>query len=82
LLTRAVEKEREIEYGEPRSNIHPAAETLGNVQTRLGNYEAAREAFRSVLKQRPNAGLPLFGIAYSYEQSGDLRKPARPIKLF
>jgi tetratricopeptide (TPR) repeat protein len=82
LLTRAVEKEREIEYGEPRSNIHPAAETLGNVQTRLGNYEAARESFRSVLKQRPNAGLPLFGIAYSYEQSGDLQQARKAYKTF
>ncbi|MFV8817698.1 tetratricopeptide repeat protein [Haliea sp. E17] len=76
LLERAVALEAEIEYGEPRSNIHPAAESLAVVRMEDGDFKGAREAYESVLKQRPNAGMPLYGIARSYALEGD-RKSAR-----
>ncbi len=76
LLERAVALEAEIEYGEPRSNIHPAAESLAKLKLEAGDFEGAREAYQSVLKQRPRAGMPLYGIASSYALEGD-RKNAR-----
>ena len=71
LLERAVAMEADIEYGEPRSNIHPAAESLARIRAETGDFEGAREAYRSVLRQRPNAGMPLYGIARSYALEGD-----------
>jgi len=70
ILERAVTQEAEIGYGEPRANIHPAAESLARVKLMTADYEGAREAYQSVLKKRPNAGMPLYGIARSYELEG------------
>ena len=82
LLERAAAMESEIEYGEPRSNIHPAAETLAVLRAENGEYGDARKAYQTVLKQRPNAGLPLYGIARSYELEGDKRSARKAYKAF
>jgi tetratricopeptide (TPR) repeat protein len=82
LLKRASSMEAQIEYGEPRSNIHPAAESLARVQLALGQFSAARESLESVLGQRPAAGMPLFGIARSYELAGDTAETRKAYKRF
>jgi tetratricopeptide (TPR) repeat protein len=82
LLERAVALEADIEYGEPRSNIHPAAESLAKLKAEKGDFEGAREAYDSVLKQRPNAGMPLFGIARSYAMEGDGKNARRAYEEF
>ncbi|TDG11399.1 tetratricopeptide repeat protein [Seongchinamella unica] len=82
LLERAVALEAEIEYGEPRSNIHPAAETLAMMRAESGDFTGARSAYESVLRQRPNAGMPLYGIARSYELEGDKNTARKAYKTF
>jgi len=82
LLERAVALEAEIEYGEPRSNIHPAAETLAAARAENGDFAGAREAYQAVLKQRPNAGMPLYGIARSYELEGDNKHARQAYRAF
>ena len=82
LLERAVALEAGIEYGEPRSNIHPAAETLARLKAADGDFEGARAAYESVLKQRPNAGMSLYGIARSYAIEGDNKRAAKAYRDF
>ena len=82
LLERAVALEAEIGYGEPRSNIHPAAESLAKIRIEEGDFEGAREAYQSVLKQRPNAGMPLYGIALSYALEGDRKNAKKAYEAF
>ena len=82
LLERAVNLEAEIEYGEPRSNIHPAAESLAKIRAEESDFESAREAYESVLRQRPNAGMPLYGIARSYELEGDSKNATKAYEAF
>ncbi len=69
-LIRATQREAELPYNEPRANIHPAAESLAAVYLKDKNWKAARAAYNTVLTQRPKAGLPLYGIARSYELEG------------
>jgi tetratricopeptide (TPR) repeat protein len=82
LLERAVALEADIEYGEPRSNIHPAAESLAKLRAEKGDFEGAREAYESVLRQRPNAGMPLYGIARSYALEGDSKNARKAYEAF
>jgi len=82
LLERAVALEAEIEYGEPRSNIHPAAESLAKIRAEESDFESAREAYESVLRQRPNAGMPLYGIARSYALEGDSKNATKAYEAF
>jgi tetratricopeptide (TPR) repeat protein len=82
LLERAVALEAEIEYGEPRSNVHPAAESLAKIRAEESDFDGAREAYESVLKQRPNAGMPLYGIARSYELEGDSKNATKAYEAF
>lgn len=82
LLVKATEREADITYGEPRSNIHPAAESLALVHLADKDWKAARAAYNSVLKQRPNAGLPLFGIAQSYELEGKIDEASKAYTAF
>ncbi len=82
LLERAVALEAELEYGEPRANIHPAAESLAAARLGQGEFAAAREAYQSVLQQRPNAGMPLYGIARSYALEGDSKNAKKAYKAF
>ena len=82
LLERAVALEADIEYGEPRSNIHPAAESLAKLRAEKGDFEGAREAYELVLRQRPNAGMPLYGIARSYALEGDSKNARKAYEAF
>ena len=82
LLERAVTLEDEIEYGEPRSNIHPTAESLAKIRLEQGDFEGARDTYESVLKQRPNAGMPLYGIARSYALEGDTKNARKAYEAF
>lgn len=82
LLERAVALEAEIEYGEPRSNIHPAAESLARIREEQGDFEGARAAYESVLIQRPDAGMPLYGIARSYALEGDNKNARKAYEAF
>ncbi len=47
-----------------------------------GNYAAAIEAYQTVLKQRPHAGMPLYGIALTHDTAGDTTKAKAAYQTF
>lgn len=63
LFTRAADAERALGYREPPMYIRPVGETRGDALMRSGRYDEAKAAYEAALKDRPNSGYPLFGIA-------------------
>jgi tetratricopeptide (TPR) repeat protein len=76
LLNDAVKKEQDIGYSEPPQYSRPALESLGYAYIRARKWEDSRAAFEKALAERPKSGFALYGIAYSYEQQGELEKAA------
>jgi len=72
LLERAVEKERKLGYSEPPRYFRPEQESLGQAYLKSKQWDKAREAFQAALRQRPNSGHALYGIAQSYALAGDV----------
>ncbi len=82
LLKHALTLESELRYGEPRSNIHPVAESLATVLQQMKAYSEAIEAYQTVLKQRPHAGMPLYGIAVTHGLAGDTQSAKEAYHTF
>ncbi len=60
-----------IGYSEPPAYGRPERESIGYAYLRAKKFDKAREAFEKELKERPKSGHALYGIALSYEESGD-----------
>jgi tetratricopeptide (TPR) repeat protein len=60
-----------IGYFEPPTYGRPEQESIGYAYLRAKKFDKAREAFEKELKERPKSGHALYGIAVSYEESGD-----------
>ena len=76
LLEKAIDKEREVGYGEPPQYGRPELESLGYACIRAGKWEQARKAFEEEMITRPASGHALYGIAESYEKAGDRKSAA------
>jgi len=82
LLKRAVDKEEILGYAEPPRYARPELEALGYVYLKAKKFDEAREAFKRELKQRPNSGFALFGIAKTYEAQGNRAEAGRAYREF
>jgi tetratricopeptide (TPR) repeat protein len=63
MFTKAAEAEKELGYREPPFYIRPVEETRGDALLRAKRYDEAKQAYETELKQRPESGFALFGVA-------------------
>lgn len=63
LLTLAMTKEEDMLYNEPKDWVHPVKQYLGATFTKARKYRDAEKVFRQDLKQNPNNGWSLTGLA-------------------
>jgi tetratricopeptide (TPR) repeat protein len=77
LLEKALDKEKEVGYGEPPQYGRPELESLGYAYIRAGKWEQARKAFQDEMITRPASGHALYGIAQSYELAGEKVRAAK-----
>ena len=63
--------EHNLGYHEPPNYIRPVQETRGDALLRAGRYADAKTAYQIALKERPNSGYPLFGIALATSHGDD-----------
>jgi tetratricopeptide (TPR) repeat protein len=82
LLEKAVDKEKDVGYGEPPQYARPELESLGFAYLRAGKWAEARKAFQDEMITRPVSGHALYGIAQSYELAGDKKAAARSYAEF
>lgn len=73
---KAADAEKALGYREPPSYIRPVGETRGDALLRAKRYANARTAYEAALKERPNSGFPLYGIAQADAGAGDKAKTA------
>lgn len=71
-----------VEYEEPVDLIQIPHETLGKVLTNAKRYDEAIKAFQDGLKERPNSGWLLFGLAKAQEEAGKRREAERAYQTF
>ncbi len=71
LFDQAAREEAELGYREPPTYIRPVGETAGFVLLQAGDFAGAHAAYASALKERPQSGFGLYGLACSSEGAGD-----------
>ena len=67
----AIAEERKLGYHEPPFYIRPVGETEAAALIRAKDYPGATAAYEDALKERPNSGFPLYGLARVRELAGD-----------
>lgn len=71
LFEQAAREEKDLGYREPPAYIRPVGETEGAALLRAGDAAGAHAAYAAALKERPNSGFSLYGMAQSSEAAGD-----------
>lgn len=71
-----------IEYEEPVHLIQIPHESLGHVLIRAKRFDEAIVAFQDGLKERPNSGWLLFGVAKAQEEAGRAREAEQAYQAF
>jgi tetratricopeptide (TPR) repeat protein len=82
LFEKAVDKEKDVGYGEPPQYGRPELESLGFAYLMAGKWVEARKAFQDEMITRPASGHALYGIAQSYEMAGDKVRAGRAYSEF
>ncbi|HLK22923.1 MAG TPA: hypothetical protein VKT81_28450 [Bryobacteraceae bacterium] len=77
LLQKAVDKEKDVGYGEPPQYGRPELESLGYAYLKARKWDDARKAFHEEMITRPVSGHALYGVAQSYELAGEKQGAAR-----
>ena len=67
LFAEAARAEKSIGYREPPAYIRPVGETEGAALLRAGDAGGAHTAYAAALKERPNSGFSLYGMAQASE---------------
>jgi tetratricopeptide (TPR) repeat protein len=81
-LRGAVAKNDRIRYDEPPDWIQPARHSLGASLLAAGEAAEAEKVYRADLRQWPQNGWALFGLAQSLEAQGKMDEAARVRKQF
>ena len=64
-------EEKKLGYHEPPMYIRPVGETEAATLMKAKDYAGATEAYQAALKERPNSGFGLYGLAHVKELNGD-----------
>ena len=64
-------EEKKLGYHEPPMYIRPVGETEAAALLKAKDYPGATSAYQAALKERPNSGFGLYGLARVKELSGD-----------
>jgi tetratricopeptide (TPR) repeat protein len=67
-------EEKKLGYREPPAYVRPVGETEGAVLLRAGDAADAHTAYAAALKERPNSGFSLYGMAQASEAAGNATK--------
>ncbi len=71
MYAEAALEEKKLGYHEPPMYIRPVGETEAAALLKVKDYAGAQTAYESALKERPNSGFSLYGLARVKELSGD-----------
>jgi tetratricopeptide (TPR) repeat protein len=71
LFEQAAHEEKDLGYAEPPRYVRPVGETEGAVLLRAGDAAGAHLAYAAALKERPNSGFSLYGMAQASEAAGN-----------
>jgi tetratricopeptide (TPR) repeat protein len=71
LFAQAAHEEKNLGYREPPAFIQPVGETEGAVLLRAGDAAGAHAAYARALKERPNSGFSLYGMAQASEAAAN-----------
>jgi tetratricopeptide (TPR) repeat protein len=72
LFAQAAREEKALGYAEPPRSIRPVAEAEGAALLEAGDTPGAHAAYQRALKDRPNSGFALYGMARASEAAGDV----------
>jgi hypothetical protein len=71
LFDQAAHEEKKLGYAEPPRYVRPVGETEGAALLRAGDAAGAHTAYATALKDRPNSGFSLYGMAQASEAAGN-----------
>jgi tetratricopeptide (TPR) repeat protein len=71
---RAVAVQDKLSYMEPPHWYYPVRQSLGAVRLLSGDLQGAEDAFRASLREAPNNGWSLYGLAEVYSRRDDERQ--------
>ena len=82
LLKEAVKLEKELGYNEPPPYDYPTHLTLAKAYLRSKQWQKARDTYGELLKDRPNSGFALFGLAQAWEDEGNKSEATKAYQTF
>ncbi len=82
LLKEAVKLEKELGYNEPPPYDYPTHLTLAKAYLRANQWQKARDTYGELLKDRPNSGFALFGLAQAWEGEGNKPEATKAYQTF
>jgi tetratricopeptide (TPR) repeat protein len=71
LFDQAAHEEKGLGYREPPNYIRPVGETEGAAMLAAGDAARAHTTYAAALKERPNSGFSLYGMAQASEAAGN-----------